>query len=32
MKAFAEDGNETETSGGIQYGASRSESGIADGG
>ena len=31
-EAFAEDGNETETSGGVQYGTSRSEGRIADGG
>ena len=28
---FAEDGNETETSGSVQYGTSRSESRVADG-
>ena len=31
-KALAEDGNETETSGSVQYGTSRSESRVADGG
>ena len=30
-ETLAEDGNETETSGSVQYGTSRSESRVADG-